>query len=63
MSTFNSRSNISFEKEAEQVIAETKKYQLHRLHDASYGSMLPVKHLLRGKYYEYTSLYVAMPRL
>lgn len=53
--------DISFEKEAEQVIAETKKYQLHRLHDASYGSMLPVKHLLRGKYYEYTSLYVAMP--
>ncbi len=53
--------DISFEKEVEQVISETKKYQLHRLHDASYGSMLPVEHLLQGKFDEYTALYVALP--
>ena len=53
--------NISFEKEVERVIAETKKYQLHRLHDASYGSMLPVENLLQGKFDEYTALYIEMP--
>lgn len=53
--------DISFEKEAEQVIAETKKYQLHRLHDASYGSMIPVENLLQGKFDEYTALYIEMP--
>ena len=30
----------SFEKQVEMITAETKKYQLHRLHDASYGSMI-----------------------
>ncbi|MDE7327134.1 MAG: MerR family transcriptional regulator [Lachnospiraceae bacterium] len=53
--------NTSFEKEVGQVIAETKKYQLHRLHDASYGSMIPVENLLQGKYDEYTALYIEMP--
>ncbi len=53
--------NTSFEKEIGQVIAETKKYQLHRLHDASYGSMIPVENLLQGKFDEYTALYIEMP--
>lgn len=51
----------SFEQEIEQVIAETKKHQLRRLHDASYGSMIPVEHLLQGRFYEYTALYIELP--
>lgn len=53
--------NSSFEKEIGKVIAETKKYHLHRLHDASYGSMIPVENLLQGKFDEYTALYIEMP--
>ncbi len=53
--------DTSFEKEVGRVIAETKKYQLHRLHDASYGSMIPVENLLQGKFDEYTALYIEMP--
>lgn len=51
----------SFEQEVEQVIAETKKYQLRRLHDASYGSMISVENLYQGKFDEYTALYIEMP--
>lgn len=53
--------NTSFEKEVGEVIAAAKKYQLHRLHDASYGSMIPVENLLQGKFDEYTALYIEMP--
>lgn len=31
------------------------------LHDASYGSMIPVENLLRGKFDDYTALYIEMP--
>lgn len=51
----------SFDEEIEQVITETKKYQLRRLHDASYGSMLPVENLYQRKFDEYTSLYIEIP--
>ena len=37
-----------FEQEIELVITETKKYQLRRLHDASYGAILPVENLYCG---------------
>ena len=47
--------NLSFEQEIERVIAETKKHQLRRLHDASYGAMLPVEHLYQGKFSEYSA--------
>lgn len=53
--------NLPFEKEIEQVIAKTKKYQLRHLHDASYGSMIPVKNLYQEKFNEYTALYIVMP--
>lgn len=49
------------EKEIENVIHEAKKYQLRRLHDASYGSMIPVEHLRRGNYDNYTALYIQIP--
>lgn len=57
----NISANTSFEQEVEHVIAETKKYQLHRLHDASYGAMIPVENLRQEKFDEYTALYIEMP--
>ena len=42
--------NISFEKEVELITAETAKYQLGRLHDASYGSMISVASLKNGNF-------------
>jgi len=53
--------NLPFEQEIERVISETKKYQLRRLHDASYGAILPVENLYHGKFSEYTAFYIEMP--
>lgn len=51
----------TFEQEITQVIAETKKHQLRRLHDASYGAMLPVEQLYQGRFDAYSALYIEMP--
>lgn len=53
--------NLPIEQEIERVISETKRYQLRRLHDASYGSMLPVENLYQGKFSNYSALYIEMP--
>ena len=37
--------DTSFEKEVELITAETARYGLGRLHNASYGSMIPVSSL------------------
>ncbi len=52
--------NLPLEQEIEKVISETKKYQLRRLHDASYGPMLPSENLYQGNFSEYTALYIEM---
>ena len=49
--------NTTFEEEVELITAETARYQLGRLHDASYGSMIPVASLLAGNFDEYTKLF------
>lgn len=49
---------LSFEKEIEAVVEETKKYQLRRLHDASYGSIIPVGRLLEGRFTDYSALFI-----
>ncbi|MFQ9015270.1 MAG: MerR family transcriptional regulator [Lacrimispora saccharolytica] len=49
------------EKEVEMVVAEAKKYQLKRLHDASYGSILPVESLYCGNFNDYSALYIELP--
>ncbi|NBJ93554.1 MerR family transcriptional regulator [Parablautia muri] len=54
---------ITFEKEVELITAETAKYRLGRLHDASYGSMIPVASLLKGNFDDYTNLFIEIPRL
>lgn len=53
--------DVPYEKDVEQVITEAKKYQLHRLHDASYGSMIPGDKLYQGKFENYTTLFIEMP--
>ncbi len=55
--------NTSFEKEVELITAETSRYQLGRLHDASYGSMIPVDSLLTGNFDNYTKLFIEIPFL
>ncbi len=55
--------NVTFEREVELITAETARYQLGRLHDASYGSMLPVASLLKGNFDGYTKLFIEIPHL
>lgn len=55
--------NTSFEEEVERITAETEKYQLGRLHDASYGSMIPVASLQSGNFDDYTKLFIEIPFL
>lgn len=49
------------EKEIELVVTEAKKYQLRRLHDASYGAMLPVESIYAGHLEDYSALYIDLP--
>ena len=55
--------DVTFEKEVELITTETARYQLGRLHDASYGSMIPVSNLLKGNFDGYTRLFIEIPRL
>lgn len=50
--------NTTFEEEVEMITAETERYQLGRLHDASYGSMIPVSSLQSGKFDDYCRLFI-----
>ena len=54
-------SSTSFEKQVELIIAQTQKYQLRRLHDAAYGTMIPVEALARGDFDGYTKLFIEPP--
>jgi len=55
--------DTSFEKEVELITAETARYGLGRLHDASYGSMIPVSSLQAGSFDDYTRLFIEIPFL
>ncbi len=55
--------DTTFEKEVELITAETAKYRLGRLHDASYGSMIPVTSLQNGDFENYTGLFIEIPFL
>lgn len=52
-----------FEKEVELIVARTEEYRLGRLHDASYGSMIPAESLLCGDFENYTKLFIEIPFL
>lgn len=51
----------SYDKQVEMITAETQKYQLRRLHDASYGTMLSAKNLYQGNFNQYSSLFIEIP--
>lgn len=53
--------DTSFEKEVELITTETTRYQIGRLHDASYGSMIPVTSLQNGNFNGYTKLFIEIP--
>lgn len=55
--------DTSFEREVELITAETEKYQLGRLHKASYGSMISVSSLLNGRHDDYSRLFIEIPFL
>ncbi len=61
--TVDVRPDISFEEEVELITSETEKYHLGRLHDASYGSMIPVSSLLADNYNDYSKLFIEIPFL
>ncbi len=50
-----------FDKQVEMIIDETKKYQLRRLHDASYGTMIAAKSLYHGDFEDYSKLFIEIP--
>lgn len=50
-----------FDKQVEMIIEETKKYQLRRLHDASYGTMIAAESLRQGNYEDYSRLFIEIP--
>jgi len=51
----------SYDRQVEMITAETQKYQLRRLHDASYGTMLSAKNLYQGNFNQYSSLFIEIP--
>ncbi len=59
--TVETNEKTSFDKEVELITAETRKYQLRRLHDASYGTMIPTEDLYHGNFNHYTKLFIQIP--
>lgn len=53
----------TFEQEVELITAQTEKYQLGRLHKASYGSIISVASLLDGHFDDYSKLFIEIPFL
>lgn len=53
--------NISYDKQVEMMMAETQKYQLRHLHDASYGTMISVESLYGRDFDNYTNLFIEIP--
>ncbi len=53
--------DTSFDKQVEMITAETQKYRLRRLHDASYGTMTAVENLYNGKFGDYCGLFIEIP--
>ncbi len=53
--------DTSFDKLVELITSETQKYQLRRLHDASYGTMISVESLSGGKFDDYAKMFIEIP--
>lgn len=59
--TVDIHNNISFDRQVEMITDETRKYQLRRLHDASYGTMIPTENLYQGHFNHYSKLFIEIP--
>lgn len=59
--TVDINQDTTFDKQVEMITAETKKYQLRRLHDASYGTMIAVDSLRKGDFEDYSKLFIEIP--
>ncbi len=59
--TVDVNQDTSFDKLVELITNETKKYQLRRLHDASYGTMISVESLYNGKFEDYSKMFIEIP--
>lgn len=55
--------DVTFEEEVALITAETARYKLGRLHDASYGSMIPVASLQKGDFDDHTRSSIEIPFL
>ncbi len=59
--TVDINQDTTFDKQVEMITAETKKYQLRRLHDALYGTMIAVDSLKSGNFGDYSKLFIEIP--
>lgn len=59
--TVDIHKGMSYDREVEMITAETRKYQLRRLHDASYGTMISVESLYNGNFDDYSRLFIEIP--
>ena len=53
--------DTSFDRQVEMITAQTRKYRLRRLHDASYGTMISVENLYAGQFEDYSALFIEIP--
>lgn len=51
----------SYDREVEMITAKTQEYQLRRLHDASYGTMISVESLYQENFEDYSRLFIEIP--
>lgn len=59
----NINHQTSLEQEVTTMVEEMKKHPLCWLHNATYGSMIPVERLYQGKWEEYSALFVVVPNV
>lgn len=61
LAIINTNADTPLEEEIGAVVAETKKYHMNRLHDASYGSMISAESLYAGAFSNYSALFIEIP--
>lgn len=61
LATVQTSPEKSLEDEIELIIAQTQKYNLPRMYQASYGSMLSVQSLYEQKFEDYSMLFIEVP--
>ena len=52
---------FTFDREVELMMDQARSCQLHRLHDAAYGSMISVETLAQGRLQDYDAMFLELP--